>query len=133
MRYGMACASRRRVRQAARAPGGERGVEALRRRADQRGAHGLPTERLDDAAHLPRGDALQVALGERAEEGLLVALVAREDGRREAAGAIARDLEHEAPHARDKRARAGAVPDAAAGVGALIRAGPEKLRELAGQ
>ncbi len=50
----------------------------------------LATERLDDVAHLPGGDPLQVAfgedLGERAEERLLMALIPREDARREAPG-----------------------------------------------
>lgn len=115
------------------APRGEGGVETLRGRADERGAHRLAAERLDDVPDLPRRDALQIALGERAEKRLLMALIPREGRRREAAGPVARDREHEATHARHERARAGAVAHAAPLVRPLVRPGAEELRELAGE
>src|SRR5215211_2084443 len=113
------------------APGRQGGVEPLGGRTDEGGTDGLAAERLDDAADLAGRDALEVARGERREEGLLVALVAREHGGLEERGAIARDLEREAPDASDEGAGARAVADAAAGGASGVASGTEEGGEVA--
>jgi len=82
-------------------------------------------------AHLPRGDALEVAFGEGEQERLFVALIAGEDGRREQPAAVARHAQREAADAGDECAGAGPVAQPLPLGGALVGLGAEVLGELA--
>ncbi len=112
----------------ARAPGGLRRVELRRRPSDRHGAGGCAAECLHDLGQLARRDALQVALDDRADERLLVPLLADDGARREEAGPVPGEPERPLPHPRDERP----VAQVHAGGGPIERSHAGEAGDLVG-
>jgi hypothetical protein len=126
MRYGIGCASSFRARHAASVVS-----SCLVARLTSEALTVSPQSASTTLRTAARADALQGALGQSAEECLLVALVAGEHGGLEERRAVAWHLQLERADPRDERARARAVPQAAALRRAFVRVGAEELGELA--
>jgi hypothetical protein len=113
------------------APRGELRVQLLHHRAHLGGRDLRAAELLDDVRDFPRGDALDVNLGQGQDQRLLTPFIAGEETGLKPAGAIPRHPERQRPHAREPGALAIAIAPAAPTRRTFVRAGADELRELA--
>lgn len=105
-------------------------VEFLVDVADGGGAELVAAEFLGDRFHAARGHALHIHLHQRGHEGLLAALVARKQLRREAALPVLRHAQLELAHSRHERTGVVSAAIAEAAGGAFAFAGEQRLVHL---
>lgn len=113
------------------APRGEPGVERLRHRGDRRRRHARAAPRFDDRTDFARRYALHIHLREGQQQGLLAALIAREQRGLKLARPVAGNAQLQTPHPRGQLSGAIAVADASAGRGSRVPVRSHKLGKLA--